>query len=261
MGRGLRLFWATFAVAAQRELAQRANLVFVAFQTLLTSAAGVFAVWVVFAQTPTLAGWRREEVIVLLGLFQVMSGLLEAFVEPNLAWFVQKVIEGELDDILVKPVPSLLLASLGTCQPWALVQAVIGCVVVAAGLTPLAAFVTPDGILAALLLLAAGMLIAWALRVLLACAAFWAPGFDPTVLFFAVWQLGRYPVGVYHPVVQRLLTWVVPVALITTAPARVLTGGWSTDAVVTGLIAAVVGALLACLVWRQGLRRYTSATS
>jgi len=253
--------WAIVAVAVQRELAQRANLVFVALQTLLTSASGLFAVWAVFSQTTTLAGWRQAEVIVLLGLFQVMTGLLEAFVEPNLAWFVEKVVNGELDDTLVKPVPSLLLASLGTCQPWAFVQVVVGVGIVIAGLAPLAAQLTIGGVAAALILLAAGVLITWATRVLLACLAFWAPGMDPTVLYQAFWQLGRYPIGVYHPAVQRLLTWIVPVAFITTVPARTLTSGWSSSAVATGIGAAAVIAVFATWAWRQGLERYTSATS
>ncbi|MEN9933792.1 MAG: hypothetical protein RLZZ387_371 [Chloroflexota bacterium] len=261
MRRALRLIWATVAVAMQRELAQRANLAFVAAQTLLTSAAGLLAVGVVFTQTETLAGWRLEEVIVLLGLFQVMSGLLEAFIEPNLSWFVSKVISGELDDLLLKPVPSLLMVSMGSCQPWALVQVVVGLAVVAAGLAPLAESVTASGVLSALLVLAAGAVVTWASRVVLASLAFWAPGMDPTVLYHAFWQLGRYPLSVYHPAVQRLLTWVVPVAFITSVPAAALTRGGSPALVLGSIVAAAGAALVALWVWRRGLRRYTSATS
>jgi ABC-2 type transport system permease protein len=261
MQQALRLLWAFISVAAQRELAQRANFTFVAAQTALTSAAGILALGAVFTQTSSLAGWTLAESIVLLGLFQVMSGLLEAFVEPNLAWFAEKVTGGELDDLLLRPAPALLLASLGSCQPWALAQVAIGLAVTGIGLAPLAASVTPGGILAALLLLAAGAAVTWASRVLLASLAFWAPGVEPTVLYHAFWQLGRYPMGVYHPAVRRLLTTLVPVAFITTIPAAALTRGASAPTVAAGVAAAAGAVLLARGVWRLGLRRYTSATS
>jgi len=37
--------------------------------------------------TSTLGGSSRDEAVVLLGSYQIMSGLLAAFIEPNLMWF------------------------------------------------------------------------------------------------------------------------------------------------------------------------------
>src|SRR5258706_3206610 len=144
-------------------------------------------------QVEALAGWRLEEAIVLLGMYQLISGLLATFVEPNLAWFANKVISGELDDLLLKPAPSLFTASLGMCQPWALLQVGLGAAIVVAGVAPLGAQLTAAGVASALLLLLAGAVMARASRVLLARLAFWAPGVEPTVHDSAFRQLGRYP--------------------------------------------------------------------
>lgn len=256
-----RLLAASFAIATQRQLAHRANLLVEASMAAIGTGAGVASLGIVFAQVQTLAGWRLTEALVLLGLYQVVSGLLATFVEPNLVWFAGKVTGGALDDLLLQPVPSLYLASLGTCAPWSLAPAATGLVVLAAGLAGLGAALTPGRLVAGVLLLLVGLVLGWAARVLMASLAFWAPGFDPSLLYNALWQLGRYPVGIYHPLARRLLTWVVPVAFIATFPAQALARGVPSALLAGGLAAAAGAVLAAILAWRAGLRRYTSATS
>jgi ABC-2 type transport system permease protein len=249
------------SISVQRELAHRANLLFEAILALFGAAAGLLALRLIYTQVEALAGWRLEEAIVLLGMYQLVSGMLATFVEPNLAWFTNKVVSGELDDILLRPVPSLFTASLGACQPWALLQVVLGFAILVVGLIPLGAQITAMGALSALVLLLAGAMIAWAARLLLASLAFWAPGAEPTVLYSAFWQLGRYPIDIYHPAVRGLLTYLVPVAFISSIPARTLTQGADLALLAIGLGAALGAGLLASVLWRLGLRRYTSATS
>jgi ABC-2 type transport system permease protein len=258
----LKLLRGVFVIALQRELAHRTNLIFEGALMLFGTAAGMLALLAVFSHTETLAGWTLAETIVLLGAFQVITGLLQTFVLPNLNWFAaSKVMNGELDDLLLRPVPSLFMASLGTCQPWALSEVVLGVAIVVIGAAQNDGSLTAAGALAALVLLAAGAVLAWASRVLLACLAFWAPGFEPEVLYSAVWQLGRYPVNIYHPAIRWLLTYVAPVAFIAAVPARTLTRGADPLLLIGGLVVAGVSVWVAQWAWQAGLRRYTSATS
>lgn len=69
-------------------------------------------------------------------------------------------------------------------------------------------------------MLAVGIAIAWASRVTLASLAFWAPYLTPDVLYGALWQFGRYPVGIYRQPIRFVLTYVLPVAFIATIGAR-----------------------------------------
>jgi ABC-2 type transport system permease protein len=257
----LRLLSHIIAISIQRKLAHRSNLVFEAALTLITTVSGLLALTIVFSYTETLAGWRLEEVVILLGMFQIVSGLLNALLRPKLDWFESKVFGGQLDDMLRLPVSSLFLASLSVCEPWAFFQGLVGLIIVGVGVAPVVETLTLANILAALFLLACGVIITWASRVLLACLAFFAPGAEPTVLYDAFWQLGRYPVGVYQPAVRRLLTYAIPVAFISSIPARTLVSGANVAQLGVGLAAAVASAALAWGIWRQGLRRYTSATS
>lgn len=257
----LRLWWGMFLLALQRDAAHRTNLVFQGLVTIAGTVAGLFALDVVYDYVQTLAGWQLGEAIVLLGAFQCVTGMLDAFVQPNLMWFSNKVTGGELDDALLRPVPSLFMVTLGTSEPWALAQTVAGLGLIGLGVANLQGQITIASALAALLLLASGAVIGWATRVLLASLAFWSPGIDPTVLYSAFWQLGRYPISIYQPWVRRLLTYAIPVALIATIPARTLTRGADYALVFGGLAAALIAVVCTRWIWNLGLRRYTGATS
>lgn len=257
-----RLFWGVFLISLQRELAHRANLIFEALRTSVELAAGLVALGVVFARTETLAGWQPAEAVVLLGIYSIMSGVLQTFIEPNLSFFAAEVVfPGKLDDVLLRPVHSALLASLGSCQPWALAQAGVGAGLVAVGLIQRGELPAVGQVAACLLLLAVGVTVTWASRLLLASLAFWAPHLEPAVLYGAFWQLGRYPVGIYHPTIQRVMTYVLPVAFIATLPALALLRGVGPTLLLASPIAALTALLVTNLVWSAGIRRYTSATS
>ncbi len=257
----VRLFAATFSISLRRSLAFRANLVFEVLATLLVVASVLAALGIVFSQAETLGGWTAGEAIVLLGTYQVVSGLLWTFIEPNLLWFRGQVTDGKLDDILLQPAPSIYLASLGSCSPLGLLHVVTGIAILVLGVGRLDSTPAMGDLLAWLVMVGAAMAVTWASRVLLACFAFWAPAIEPSVLYSAVWQFGRYPVTMYPQPIRFALTWVVPLALVATLPAQMLTRGANLPQLLAGLVAAIGAVTFVNVLWRAGLRRYTSATS
>lgn len=256
-----RLFGAIFVMSLKRDLAFRTNLLFQLLLAVTGTGAALFAVGIVYTRTETLGGWQAGEAIVLIGTFTIVSGLLQTFIEPNVTWFNQRIETGQLDDILLKPVSSLFLASLGRHSPFGLIQIVVGTIVVTGGVRELGeGFDMVNGI-AWLALLVTSFALTWASRFLIAMLALWVPGLALDVVYDGVWQFGRYPVTIYNPPVRFVLTWVFPFALITTLPAQVLTRGVSVPVLALSLGLGVAAVALIQLAWNAGLRRYTSATS
>ena len=257
----LRLFGASFSLSLRREITFRANLVFQLALTVLNIASGFVVLSAVYTQTQALGGWGLGEVIVLLGTFQVVSGIFTTCVEPNLSWFAGQVRDGKLDSILVQPVSSLFLISLGRCEPLALSQVAMGLLVVGLGLHDGGTLPSWWGVLGWLVLIGVGLVIAWASRVLIASVSLWVPSIELDVLYSALWQFWRYPVEVYCQPLRFFLTYVLPFAFLATFPARALTGRTSLLLPLLGIAAACMAIVMVQLVWKAGLRRYTSATS
>jgi ABC-2 type transport system permease protein len=257
-----RLFIAGFSMSLRRTLTFRTNLFF----DVALACAGLLSVLatilVVFTRTDRLAGWTESETLVLVGTFQLLTGIKATFIDPNLAWFPGRGIrEGTLDTYLLPPAPCLFLVSFATAAPLALVQTVLGLGVVAFGVNTYGHAPSLVSIAAWLLLVLVGAAITWALGLLLACLAFWAPRLELDVFYGATWQLGRYPVDIYPQPLRLLLTYLIPLALIATLPANALLHQPEPTAVLASTATGAAATLLATGLWRRGLRRYTGATS
>lgn len=249
-------------MSLRRTLGFRTNLFFDIALAVVEMLSALATVLLVFTQTDRLAGWTRAETLVLLGTFQLLTGIKATFIDPNLAWFPSRGIrDGTLDTYLLQPAPSLFLTSFATAAPLAGVQALLGLAVVVLGAGTHGRPPSVLGVVAWLLLLVIGAAVTWALGVLLACLAFWTPRLELDVFYGAAWQLGRYPIDVYRRPLRLLLTYVVPLALIATMPASVMLREPRPGVVLASAGAGATAVVVAIGVWRLGLRRYTGATS
>lgn len=244
-----------------RDLAYRLNFGFALLQALVLAGAGIFTIDMVYGHVTELVGWSYADMLVLFGMFQVMSGLAATFVEPNTRWFGNSVRSGALDDTVLKPMPGLFLASLGRQTPAGLVQLVVGLATVNGGLAMRTRWPSAIDVALWITLLALGVVIVWALRVSTALVSLWAPALTLDVVYDSAWQFTRYPLDMYGRSLRAGLMWVVPLTYVATAPALALLGR-ATGLVMVG--AAGVGAVLVALtlaMWRRGIARYTGATS
>ena len=255
----LRLFAAGFSRSAQATLTYRINLLFDIALSMIGLVASLATVFIVYARTDSLAGWSEAETYVLIGTFQLLSSLKHAFIDPNLSWFPENGIrQGRLDTFLLQPAPTLYLASLARSTPLALVQFVLGLAVIGVGIDRLP---SPAAVLAGLTTLAAALAVTWAMGVLLACLAFWAPRLQLDVFYGSAWELARYPTDIYRRPLRLVLTYLFPLALIATIPTTTLLDGPRLALLLPTVGGAATSCLLAVGCWRVGLRRYTGATS
>jgi ABC-2 type transport system permease protein len=101
----------------------------------------------------------------------------------------------------------------------------------------------------------------YAVLLLFTTLIFWSPGFLFTWLFDALFQMARYPVDIYPFWIRLLLTWLIPVGIMTTIPAQALTGSISPLLLLAVMLAVILLILLASTLFRLGLQRYASASS
>ena len=91
--------------------------------------------------------------------------------------------------------------------------------------------------------------------------ALWSPGFLFTWVFEGMFRMARYPVELYPGWLRLVLTWIVPVGVMTTVPAQALSGTLSPWMLVGSMVLAAAFFTGASILFRSGLRRYSSASS
>jgi ABC-2 type transport system permease protein len=82
-----------------------------------------------------------------------------------------------------------------------------------------------------------------------------------TELFYAFYEAGRYPVTIYRGVVRTLLTFIVPIAFVTTFPASALLGRIDTSTTLIGFAFAIGLFIASSRFWNYAVNHYSSASS
>jgi len=250
--------------SVQQELAYRANFLISLMHSLLNAATGVLGVAVLFGQVETVRGWDLGTTLAVLGVYLTVGALRDLVISPSLdalAGMDGEVWTGRLDFTLLRPVDIQFLASVRHWRPFALVDLVIGIGVLVAAAARLDAAPGPGDLAAFLVAFGAGLLALYAVLLAFIGLTFWSPGFLFSWVFSGLFQMARYPVGLYPGWMRLALTWVVPVGIITTVPAQALAGDVGPGLLAGSVIAAVGLFAGATALFRAGLRRYASASS
>ncbi len=264
MSHYLRLTQLFIRTAIQREMAFRANLAINLLNTTLNLIAGLAGVGILFSQVEALQGWSFAQALALLGVYLMVGALRDLCIGPSLdtlGGLYGEIFLGGFDFTLLKPVHTQLLVSVRTWRPWAVGDLALSLVVLGVALSRLGAQMSAARMAAFLVALAVAMVIVYAILLFLASATFWYQGTPLLWIFNSLFQMGRYPVGIYPGWLRLLLTWVVPVGFITTIPAEALTGQLRVGSLLGGAALAAVLVFGASLFFRASLRRYSGASS
>jgi ABC-2 type transport system permease protein len=259
--RYLRLLRLFAANSLQLDLEYRIDFVINIGTALISLGAGWIVLDVMFRHAESFGGWSFLEALALFGIYMVFEEFVYGVLTLNLSRLPQLIQNGDLDFILLKPVNSQFQVSLRRLPLMSLPTALFGIGVMIYATLGLGTL-TPGNVLLTGLLFLDGVVIIYSLWVLLLTTAFWFVKVENiTEIFNAFFAAGRFPVSAFPSWVRFVLTFIVPIAFITTVPASAAVGRltWS-----MGLASLAIAAGLLCLshlFWRVALASYTSASS
>ena len=260
--RPLQLFWSYFRVGAMNELQYRANFAVQIVQSFISLFTGLAVLALVFSQTSSLNGWSQAELLVVMGVFVLMNGIVQTAIQPNMEKLMEDVRQGTLDFILTKPEDAQVLSSVREVRIWHAVDVVVGVIVLGVAIAQLQAGVGPVAALAFAVALLLGALMIYCFWLILTISAFWVVRVDEIVeLFSGVYQSGRFPVTIYPDWLRVGLTFLVPIAFAVTVPAEGLTGRLTPTTLAGAAVFAVALLAFTRWLWRTGLKRYSGASA
>ena len=200
-----------------------------------------------------------DMVMVFIGTYCFMTGIL-CFLW-GIAAIPRKVLEGNLDMMIVKPGSLMFLLTLsGFDFAMMLTNCSAGLILICTGWQRAGIPVTPETVGGFTLFILLGMVMTYAFMVFQALMVFWVTSINATyTMVFALWDFNNMPMALYGKTVQRIGTFVIPIFLITNWAGLFALNRLSPLEVAWGLAAPVIVMLLTRLMWNRGMRQYVSA--
>jgi ABC-2 type transport system permease protein len=258
----LRIWIASARYSLVRATMFRGDLFVWTSVELLWISVNVVMVSVIYSHTPSVAGWSMYEMLLLVGTSMLIQRFLMAFFWSGIFEMGRNVRSGLFDFVLAQPGDPLFMASTRKLELDGLLNTVVaGALVVYSarklGLHPGAADLALYGGM-----IACGVVIHYSALVMAMSLSFWitsSQGVEGS--YFTLMEFSRLPREAFHGIASIAFVWVIPVVVVSNAPARAILHGFD-PMWALGLCAATAAWFaLAVLIFRMGLRRYTSASS
>jgi ABC-2 type transport system permease protein len=255
--RSLRLSWDYLVMLLKAKLAYRTDFLVQVGSDLLLQAVDIVFLLVLFSRVNALAGWTFDEALFIYGFFLIPFALFNASFAALSDVGGRYIVRGELDRVLVRPMPSFLQVQLELVRPQALNGVVLGLAVIGIASARLGLNWSAGDVGLAVVSVLGAWLVYGGVYIAFASVNFWTQ--DRVGLFPIAYNLinfGRYPMTIYPALVRFLLTFVLPYGFLAFYPAAGLLreefGAIGTFTPLVGVVVFLFGLML----WRVGLARY-----
>jgi ABC-2 type transport system permease protein len=251
-------------VSFQEEAAYRSNFFIGLFSSILNLITGILGIMILFGQIESIHGWSLNATLALLGVYLIVTALRGLFIGPGLealAGMDGEIWAGKFDFVLLRPVNTQALVSLRKWRLYSLFDLLLGVGVFVIAVVNLHTSLTIWQVLSFIFALLSGVTILYAILLIFSALVFWSPGVLFTWIFDGLFQMARYPMGMYPGWLRMVLTWIVPVGMINTIPAEALTGSLDAGMLAASLALAVVLFAAGSFLFQVGLKRFSSASS
>ncbi len=213
--------------------------------------------------------WSREEYFGFMATGMLINAIVETFFMPNCARFSELIRTGDLDFALLKPIDTQFLVSLEKMELAMMSQILFSGGLLVYSVTSAQHLVTWSELGMYGLLIVAAVTFFYSLMIgLAATSIFFGRNQGLLDFWFYVTIFARYPSSIYSgsptaEVFRFLFSYVLPILLVVTVPARVLLGkalepswlSWLT------ILSAALTFVVSRAIFHWSLRYYRSASS
>lgn len=255
------IVWLRFAINGfQTQLINRFALAIFLIGKILRFGVFTFFIVLLVGKTKALAGYSLDQTIFFFLTFNLID-ILSQLIFREVYRFRQAVVLGTFDFYLVKPINALFRSLIGGPDLIDFITLIplIGGIIFYINRLHITDF---GSLLIYLILIAVGFIIALSFHILVLSLAVITTEIDHTIMMYRdVVGMGRFPIDIYGEPLRGFLTFIIPVGLMMTFPAKALLGLLSPILIIYAAIFALTIFYLSLKVWNWSLRQYSSASS
>mgnify|MGYP001597960007 FL=1 len=209
--------------------------------------------------TQNLAGYNMTQTIFFFLTFNLVD-VLSQFLFREVYRFRPLVVSGGFDLVLTKPISPLFRSLMGGADIldfFTIPPLIFAVVVIGRSLGPTLAASSYY-----VLLVINGLILATAFHIVVISLGIITLEIDHTIMIYRdLTNLGRFPIDIYKEPLRGILTYLIPVGVMITLPAKALMGLVGPGGVIVSFAIGLGALYLANRLWGYALKKYTSASS
>lgn len=258
----LRIWLASARYSIVRTMMFRGDFIVWSLVEFFWMSVNLLLISVIYEHTSSIAGWSKYEMMLLVGTSMLIQRFLMGFFWSSIFEIGRNVRTGNFDFFLAQPGNVMFMATTRKLDPDGLINSVVAAGVVAYSAHQLDLHPSALDLALYAALIVCGLVIHYSILLMSISAVFWltsAQGVEGG--YFTLTEFSRLPREAFKGVTNVLFVWALPVVVVSNAPARTLLHGFDPLWFVWLVVLAALWFALAAFVFRQGLRRYASASS
>lgn len=224
---------------------------------------GIFSVLsmlLVTSKTPIVFGWKREELLILVGAYSIVVGIFHMVFSRNFDRFSRIINRGELDVILTKPLDSQFLLSLWIFNYASFIRIIMGIIFTLYMVQKIGISIGFLEMMGFFLLGFIGLVLLYSLWFLAIATTIWFSRLSNlTELMNTITGISRQPPEMFKEFSSYVFIFLLPLTLIVVAPTRFLLQKATWQEVLLLFLFSVIFFCLSRKFWKFALRFYTSA--
>ena len=221
-----------------------------------------FLLFLIILQTRTkgIEGYTLWQIIFFYATFNLIDTLPQLLFREAYR-FRSYVVSGEFDFFLTKPISPLFRSLLGGSDILDLSMLLISAAFIIFAATNISG-VTLFGVFAFLALIINAFIIAMSFHIIVIALGVLTTEVDNTIMLYRDFtQMGRVPVDIYREPMSWIITFVVPVGIMMTFPAKAMMGLLSFQFILISVLISGIFLVLSLNFWKFALKNYSSVSS
>lgn len=260
--KALRIFFFNCKISLLNTMAHKVNFVMRFLSDSIFFYVYFIFYTVIFSYVPSINGWGKNDILLLMGTFHSIISLLVAFLMPNLVRIPELVKGGGLDGYIIKPIYSQFLISTRSIDFGSLTNVLLGIAIIISSAIQLEIkirFVTVVFFIGYTFL---GVFIMYNVLFIFLSTIFWLHDSSWSIGFFLSFNnFADKPVNIYKGIIYKFLVYLFPIGIVANVPASIILNKQDYSLEFWFIVASVLLFFTSRFIWNKGLQRYEGSST
>jgi ABC-2 type transport system permease protein len=263
LARYLKIYFMIISQYIKTRLQYRADFIIGTIGMVFANASNLVVIWLIFGSVPSIKGWTYYELVFMTGFFYMALTPQQLFFDTfwNLGWQLQS---GQFIKYYFRPLNMLFYYASQSFDLKGLAQLGIGFGMLAVSGSRLGIDWSLPRVLLLVVNWMSASLIMIAIVIGTLSSSFWIiNSMSLTGTIMTVREFGRYPLDIFSKSFRWVFTFIAPIGFLAFYPCQMLLKPWPSvsPAAWFSPVAGFLSFVIACAIWRKGVKSYSGTGS